>query len=113
MKQETVPVVSGIPSTQIESSEAGLASKLTPQFFGETTWNGLAAALSEFSQHISKALDAAGVVDSKCFHVDQVEVSAVITADGKLALLGSSFGGGVEGGVKFVWRRKAGSAQES
>jgi hypothetical protein len=110
---QTVPVVSSIPGSQIKSSEAGLGAKLTPRFFGETTWSDLAAALSDFSQHVSKALDAAANVENACFHVDQVEVSAVVTADGKLALLGSSLGGGAEGGVKFVWRRRTQGTKES
>ncbi len=39
------------------------------------------------------------------FSVDQVEISAQITAEGKVCLLGSGTKAGVSGGLKFILKR--------
>jgi hypothetical protein len=39
------------------------------------------------------------------FQLDELEVSAEISTEGKVSLLGTSFTGGATGGLKFIFRR--------
>lgn len=45
------------------------------------------------------------------YSLDEVEVSAVISASGKLALLGVGGESGIESGLKFVFKRGAAAAK--
>lgn len=60
--------------------------------------------ISDFTQSISSILD--GIEDSgKPFRLDSIEVGAVMAADGKLGILGSSIGGKAEGALRFTFNR--------
>ena len=99
-------IVSALPGGGIAAPETGLKSKLTPQFFGEIAPDTLSKTIASFSNQITKILDEAGAMVGRSYQMDQIEISAVVTADGKIGFLGSSLGGSVQGGMKFVWKRK-------
>ena len=43
------------------------------------------------------------------FHFQEFEISAEVTAEGKLAILGTGLQAGAKGGLKFVFRRSISS----
>lgn len=106
MSKDSILIVSALPAEGVPASEAGLKSKLTPQFFGEVATDALSKAIAAFSEQITKTLDEAGTLNGRAYQVDQIEVSAVVTADGNIGILGSTVGGSVQGGIKFIWKRK-------
>lgn len=62
--------------------------------------------IQSFVKDISKILDKVDASVSN-FEVGEIEVYASITTNGELSLLGVGSGGiGVEGGLKFVFRKK-------
>lgn len=111
MRTDKILIVSGVPPQPSEASKATLQSKLTPQFSGETTPDALSKSIAMFAAQITKVLDEAETLKGNSYCVDQIEVSAVVTADGKIGILGSSFGGSVQGAMKFVWKRREASTK--
>lgn len=61
--------------------------------------------MTAFFNQLREILDT-GTAEFLTFEVNKVEVSAQITADGKVALLGSGGQIGVKGGITFVLQRK-------
>jgi hypothetical protein len=106
MRTSKILIVSSIPAEPMVSSKAPLSSKLTRQFFGEVAPEVLSEAVASFAEQVTKALDGADTLEGATYRVDQIEVSAAVTADGKVGILGSSLGGSVQGAMKFVWKRR-------
>jgi len=96
-----------IVSTEPASTEYGGSSTSASQlrFKEQVSLAKLKAMVSEF------ATDLAGLVEdvqssASKYDLDSVEINAVMAADGKLGIFGSSVGGKVEGGLKFVLKLK-------
>lgn len=105
MRNNTVRIISSIPAAGFSPTGAGLEAKAFPKFIGEVDAASLAATLQAFGTQLSTVLDGLGTVAGGKFEADVIEVSAVLSADGKIGLLGSSVGGGIEGAMKVVWKR--------
>lgn len=67
--------------------------------------------ISTVSSAVKDFLDKIGSVLNETpsfvgeFHLQEFEVSAEITTEGKVSLLGTGFGTSANGGLKFVFRR--------
>lgn len=107
MSKDKILIVSALPGGGIAESESGLKSKLIPQFFSEIDPDKLSKTIAAFSNQIVKMLDEAGAMDGLSYQMDQIEISAVLTADGKIGILGSSLGGSVQGSMKLIWKQKS------
>jgi len=75
------------------------------QFKEEVDVNKLKSMVNEFTKDIGEVFEEVDSKNSK-FCVDSIELSAVMAADGKLGILGSSVGAKIEGSIKFVLKRK-------
>lgn len=68
--------------------------------------------LAEFAKGMGEALEGIREIAGG-FELQEVEVHAEVSADGKVSLLGSGASAGVKGGLKLVFKRRpAGKARE-
>lgn len=76
----------------------------------------LADNVKQFLEHLGKVLQKTPEVLQETpdieksdqagkFQLDELEVSAEISTEGKVSLLGTSFAGGATGGLRFIFRR--------
>lgn len=75
------------------------------QFKEEIDVQKLKSMVTEFTKDIADVFEEVDSSKSK-FSLDTIELSAVMAADGKLGILGSSVGAKIEGSIKFVLKRK-------
>ncbi len=96
-------IVSSKPaSTNYGSSQESFSEF---QFKEEVDVQKLKSMVIEFTKDIGDVFDDVDSSNSK-FNLDTIELSAVMAADGKLGILGSSVGAKIEGSIKFVLKRK-------
>ncbi len=97
----------------VTSLEEQTGEKRVERDFGELLKRGAINAMDvsvlkenmeNFYNQLLETLDT-GRNKIGAFEVEQVEVSAQISGDGKVCLLGSGMEVGVEGGIKFVLKR--------
>lgn len=68
--------------------------------------SALGKKLAEFTHALGTSLDCIREVGSD-FSLDEIEVHALMSADGTLTLLGTGVSTSVEGGLKLVFKRKS------
>lgn len=96
-------IVSAEPAST-EYGQSGL-SRSQLRFKEEIPIGALKRIVSEFANDIGEVFD--GIAGAgKNYHVDTIEIQALMAADGKLGILGSSLGAKAEGTVKFVLKRR-------
>jgi hypothetical protein len=91
-----------------------------PTLFGSQTEDVelFAVSTSRLRDNLTEFLSNLGVVVGGAperfgrFELDQVEISAEVTAEGDIHLLGIGGKAGVQGGVKFVMKRPSAPASE-
>ncbi|MGD8372617.1 MAG: hypothetical protein PVF76_16460 [Syntrophobacterales bacterium] len=84
--------------------ERGLGDRLTQGVISAISVSELKKNVESFFAQLKEILDT-GVERIGRFEVDQVEISAQITGEGKVCLMGSGVQLGAEGGIKFVLKR--------
>ena len=102
-KNRKIWIVSTEPASTTYAS--GQESFSEFQFKEEVDVNKLKSMIRDFTSDLGEIFKE---VDSKTskFSIDTVELTAVMAADGKLGILGSSVGAKIEGSIKFVLKRK-------
>lgn len=105
MAPESILIVSNVPAAGQTASQGGLASKGVDRFFGDVSPDVLEHTIKTFAAQMTRVLNTIEQRPTGELSISQVEVSAIVTADGKVGLLGSSIGGSVQGAMRFVWRR--------
>ena len=100
--ERTMWVISNEPA----SSEigAGRSSMASISFRERVPVRKLRELVQEFARDLGEIFEELEYVRQN-FQVDSVEINAVMAADGKLGILGSSVGTKAEGGIKFVLKR--------
>lgn len=88
---------------QIITRDPGVASM---RGSGEQTLKveELAVNVNLFVQQMGKVLENTPEMLGK-FHFDEFEIHAEVSADGKIAILGTGVQAGVGGGLRFLFRR--------
>jgi len=81
-----------------------LGETLTKGAMNAVSVSALKKNMESFFTQLREILDT-GKDKIGAFEVDQVEVSAQITGDGKVCLMGSGVKVGVQGGVIFLLKR--------
>lgn len=100
--QRTVWIVSSEPaSSKIAEDHSAMASI---NFRERVPVHRLRDLMKEFARDLGEIFQEMDCV-SQNFHVDSIEINAVMAADGKLGILGSSVGARTEGGIKFILKR--------
>ena len=84
--------------------ERGPGESLAKGVINAISVSSLKANMEHFFNQLHEILDS-GKDKIGAFQVEQVEVSAQITGDGKVCLMGSGVEVGVQGGIKFVLKR--------
>lgn len=95
-------VISPVPERQ----ETGRVQRGLPEELGRGGVNAVQVSLlkenmRKFLDQLKEILDA-GSAAVGLYEVHQVEISAQITSEGKIGLLGSGLQVGVQGGLKFI-----------
>ena len=84
--------------------ERGLAGTLTTRIVNSIGVSALKESMKSFFDQLREILDT-GEDKIAAFQISQIEISAQITGDGKVCLLGSGASLEVQGGLKFVLER--------
>jgi hypothetical protein len=102
---DQILVVTGI-GERIEEGrvERGIGETLAKGAINTVSVSTLKKSMESFFRQLREILDT-GRERIGAFEVDQVEVSAQITGDGKVCLMGSGVKIGVQGGVTFLLKR--------
>ena len=86
-------------------TERGLRDALSISPIKAVSVSALKQNMKQFFDQLQEILDS-GREKIGQFEIDQVEISAQITAGGEVCLLGSGVKVGAQGGIKFVLKRK-------
>jgi hypothetical protein len=100
--ERTVWIVSEEPATSDLSTDRSSMASIS--FREHVPVHMLRKLVKEFASDLSEIFQEMESV-KKSFHVESIEINAVMAADGKLGILGSSVGTKAEGGIKFVLKR--------
>lgn len=95
-----------IISTEPASTDYGQSelSSSHLRFREQIPIGALKRIVSDFANDIGEVFD--GIADAdRNYSVETIEIQAMMAADGKLGILGSSIGGKTEGTVKFILKR--------
>lgn len=101
-QERTVWIVSSEPASTNYGRDRSSMPKVS--FRERVPLRELKYLVKEFADDLAEVFEPIGAIHSN-FHVDSVEINAVMAADGKLGILGSSVGMKAEGGIKFVLKR--------
>lgn len=91
--------------TEVARHERGLGGGNTEPLVSSVGVSELRKNVDTFFRQISEILETDSF-RAGAFQVDNVELSAQITGEGKICLLGSGTRLAVGGGLKFVFKRK-------
>ena len=103
--EEQILIVTGIGETRKEHrAERGFSDSLVKGAVNSVSVAILKENMASFFGQLREILDN-GADRIGVFDVEEVEVSAQITGDGKVCMMGSGVQVGVQGGIKFLLKR--------
>jgi len=104
--EDQIYIVTGIGENQEQMrAERGIPETVDRGFIHSISVSTLKKNMVSFFGHLQEILDT-GTATFGLFEVDQVQVAAQVSADGKVCLFGSGAQLGVRSGITFVLKRK-------